>query len=233
MPKNPTIISLIPAKKNSTRIKNKNLLKIDGISLVTRAIICSLKSKYIKHTFLSSDSKKILNIAKKYGSIPIIRPKKFSNNLSLANEVISHSLNEIKKKFKNFNDIICVYLQPTSPFRNSKHVDEALRIFIKNDAKALISVEESQKSAYKSIIIKKNRISPLFKKIYLFLNNQALIKTYNPNGAIYVFRYKDFVKNQSIPTTDVMPYIMSQKDSLDIDNPFDYKIAKLISLSSK
>jgi CMP-N-acetylneuraminic acid synthetase len=65
------------------------------------------------------------------------------------------------------------------------------------------------------------------------LNNQALIKTYNPNGAIYIFRYKDFVKNQSIPIKDVMPYIMSQKDSLDIDNPFYYKIAKLISLSSK
>ena len=233
MSKNYTIISLIPAKKNSTRLKNKNLLKIDGISLVARAIICSLKSKYVAYTFLSSDSKKILNIGKKYGSIPIIRPKKFSTKKALANQVISHALKIVRKRFKDYNNIICIYLQPTSPFRNYKHVDDALKLFVNNKAKVLISVEESHKSTYKSVVVKKKRISPLFKTSYLYLNNQTLKKTYNPNGAIYIFRYKDFMKNKSIPIKNALPYIMSRKDSLDVDDSFDYKIAKLISLSDK
>jgi CMP-N-acetylneuraminic acid synthetase len=233
MIKNYTIIGLIPAKKDSTRLKNKNLLKIDDISLVARAIICSSKSRYIRYTFLSSDSKKILNIGKKYGSIPIIRPKKFAKKEVKANKVISHALQIIKKKFKDYNNIICIYLQPTSPFRNYKHVDEALKLFIKNKAKVLISVEESSKSAYKSIIIIKNRIYTIFKKLHLYSNSQSLKKTYNPNGAIYIFRYKDFVKHKSIPIKNALPYIMSRKDSLDIDDSFDYKIAKLISLSNK
>jgi CMP-N-acetylneuraminic acid synthetase len=230
MVKNYTIISLIPAKKNSTRLKNKNLLKINGVSLAERSLICSLKSKYIRHTFLSSDSKEILNIGKKYGSIPIIRPKDFAKKETTANEVISHAFKIIRRKFNNSKNIICVYLQPTSPFRSYKHVDKALRLFIKNKTKVLISVEESYKSPYKSILIKKNRIHTLFKNSYLYSNKQTLKKTYNPNGAIYIFRYKDFIKNKSIPIKNAMPYIMSKKDSLDIDDSFDYKIAKLISL---
>ena len=73
------------------------------------------------------------------------------------------------------------------------------------------------------------KIFTLFKKSYLYNNNQSFEKTYNPNGAIYIFRYKDFMKNKSIPIENALPYIMSRKDSLDIDDPFDYKIAKLIS----
>jgi CMP-N,N'-diacetyllegionaminic acid synthase len=230
MLKDCTVISLIPAKKKSTRLKNKNLLKINGISLLVRAIICSLKSKYIEHTFLSSDSEKMLSIGKKYCLTPIIRPKQFATKKSLANEVIYHAYKVIKKKIKNPNKIICVYLQPTSPFRNYKHVDTALKLFVKNKAKVLISVEESHKSIYKTIKIKKNKILTLFKKSYLYNNNQSFEKTYNPNGAIYIFRYKDFMKNKSIPIENALPYIMSRKDSLDIDDYFDYKIAKLISL---
>lgn len=225
------VISLIPAKEKSTRLINKNLLKIDGISLVNRAIISSIKSKYVDHTFLSSDSKKILNIGKKYNLNLIIRPKKFATTKSLANQVIFHALGLIKERFKEYSDIICIYLQPTSPFRNYKHVDNALRLFIKNKAKVLISVNENNKSIYKSFSIKKNKIYPLFKKEYIYLNNQSFEKTYYPNGAIYVFRYKDFIKKKSIPIENALPYIMSRKDSLDIDDFFDYKIAKSMSRS--
>jgi CMP-N-acetylneuraminic acid synthetase len=122
-------------------------------------------------------------------------------------------------------------LQPTSPFRNYNHVDNALRLFIKNKAKVLISVAENNKSIYKSVLIKKNKIFPIFKKNYIYLNNQSFDKTYHPNGAIYIFRYKDFFKKKSIPIENALPYIMSRKDSLDIDDFFDYKIAKLMSKS--
>ena len=39
------IISLIPAKKNSTRLKNKNIKKYKGQTLVSIAINSSIKSK--------------------------------------------------------------------------------------------------------------------------------------------------------------------------------------------
>ena len=53
-------IALIPARANSIRIKNKNLIKFKGVSLVERTIITAKKSKYLNNIFLNSDSKKIL-----------------------------------------------------------------------------------------------------------------------------------------------------------------------------
>ena len=52
-------IAIIPAKKNSFRIPNKNLIKIKGKSLVAKSIEDAKKSKYIKEIFVSTDSQKI------------------------------------------------------------------------------------------------------------------------------------------------------------------------------
>ena len=45
--KNLKVISIIPAKKKSKGLKNKNLLKIKRYSLTELAILASKKSKYI------------------------------------------------------------------------------------------------------------------------------------------------------------------------------------------
>jgi len=57
-------IALIPAKGQSSQIKNKNLLKLGRKTLVEIAIISSLKSRKIHQTYVSSESNKILNLAK-------------------------------------------------------------------------------------------------------------------------------------------------------------------------
>ena len=71
------------------------------------------------------------------------------------------------------------------------------------------------------------------KSIYVkcFLN---LPKTFYPNGAIYIFKLKDFIRRKrQIPISGSIPYIMSIKDSLDIDNIFDLKILKKIERNEK
>ena len=59
------IVSFIFARKGSQGIKNKNLLKFKKISLLAHSILQSRKSRYIKRTFVSTDSKKIAQEAKK------------------------------------------------------------------------------------------------------------------------------------------------------------------------
>ena len=54
------IIGFIPAKKNSKDLKNKNLKKINNLSLFEIAILAAKKSKLIDQVYISSDSEKIL-----------------------------------------------------------------------------------------------------------------------------------------------------------------------------
>ena len=63
------ILCLIPARKNSVGIKNKNLKKINNVPLVLRSIKLANKCSYFNKIVLSSDSKKILSYAKNFNKV--------------------------------------------------------------------------------------------------------------------------------------------------------------------
>ena len=66
----------MPARSGSKGLKNKNILKIKKKELIYYPIKAGLKSKYVDYVLFSSDSKKFINIAKKYkAQCPFVRPK--------------------------------------------------------------------------------------------------------------------------------------------------------------
>ena len=85
---NVNIIGLIPARKNSKVLKNKNLQKISGLTLFEIAAISSLKSKFINETYVSSDSDKILSLGKKLNIKLFRRKSKYAKSTTDANQVI-------------------------------------------------------------------------------------------------------------------------------------------------
>ena len=72
---------IIAARGNSKRLKNKNILKVNGKSLIEIVIKNAIKSKIFDKIIVSTDSKKIAKIAKKSGAIvPFLRTKKLSSD---------------------------------------------------------------------------------------------------------------------------------------------------------
>ena len=224
--KNTNIIALIPAKKNSRGLKNKNLKKLNKLSLVELAILGAKKSKLINKIYLSSDSDKILNIGTKL-NIDVIKRKKFlSTSSALANSVI---LDFIKNELKSIKeDHIIVYLQPTSPFRNNNHIDLAINCLKKNKLKSVISVMEN-KNFFKSLYKKKKTLNPFFNDNFVTNNRQNLKTVYSPNGAIYIFYASEFMKNKKLSFVKSGYYVMNRIDSIDIDDKEDYLLAKHLS----
>lgn len=214
---------LIPAKKNSRGIKNKNSIKINGKSLIERTLKESFASRIADLIYVSSDSEDILNTAKKYEAIPIKRPKKFCTNNASANSVILHFISVLPDNLIRANPWI-FYLQPTSPLRKKRHLIKACKLLKKN--KAVISVYETESNLFKGLYKKGNYLFPLVKENLLTENRQKLKKTFYPNGAIYIFKIKDFLKKKKIPIFRSVPYIMNRKDSLDIDGVSDLRILK-------
>jgi len=221
------IISFIPAKKNSQDLKNKNLKKLNNLSLVELAILGAKKSKLINEIYLSSDSEKILKIGTKLNIDAIKRQKNLSTYSASANSVI---LDFIKNKIQNNQqeDCIIVYLQPTSPFRNNIHIDQAIKHLIKKKLRSLVSVTEN-KNFFKSLYKKKTTLNPFFNDNFVTNNRQNLKKVYSPNGAIYIFYSSDFIKNKKLSFTKTGYYIMNRIDSIDIDDKEDYELANYLS----
>ena len=95
------IVSLIPARKNSKGLKNKNIINFFNKPLISYSIKASLNSKLINNTFVSTDSKRIRNISLKYkAECPFLRPLKYSGDKSTDLEVFKHFYNFYKKKYK-------------------------------------------------------------------------------------------------------------------------------------
>tara|TARA_Y100000816_G_C26031596_1_gene540032 strand:+ start:450 stop:1130 length:681 start_codon:yes stop_codon:yes gene_type:complete len=216
---------LIPARAGSKGIKNKNLKKLGQKTLVEHTFLTACKLKKIDDIILSTDSKQIIRISKKYKKIKtlFVRPKKFAADNSKMSEVALHSINFLKKINKKFKYIII--LQPTTPFRSIKELNKIINYVKKNKIKSLFSVTESWQHPSEFIQIKKGKKAKFLDK-NLDTYRQKYKNYYFISGAIYMTEIDYFLKKKRFITNESLPFIMSQETLIDIDNDFHLKVAR-------
>ncbi len=119
-------ICFIPARKGSTRLKNKNLRKINNVSLTEITINQAKKSGVFKDIILSSDSNLILDIGRKLKISCHKRNKLNSTKYSTTDSALLETIKKIKYQYDNI-----IILQVTSPLRNFKTIKNFLNFCIK------------------------------------------------------------------------------------------------------
>ena len=128
---------LILVRENSKRLKNKSFLKIKRSTLLEKTIRFSKKFYNKDQILVSTDSKKIFKIAKKFGLIcPWLRPKHLSKDSSSSYSAASHAIKWYEKKIKKIENIIL--LQCTTPYRNYSDFLNAYKLF-KKENKTVVS----------------------------------------------------------------------------------------------
>ena len=91
-------IAIIPARGGSKRLKNKNIKSFLGKPILQRTIENIKKTKIFSKIILSSDSKKIINLAKKFKvDIIINRNGYLASNEATTLEVIKDVIKKIDK----------------------------------------------------------------------------------------------------------------------------------------
>jgi len=210
---NLNILSIIPARGGSKGIPRKNIICLGKKPLIAWTIEASLKSKFITKTIVSSDDDEILNISKMYNSDILKRPYSLSTDNAPSEAVIKHVLESLSEQY----DYI-ILLQPTSPLRDFSHIDRAFKDLLKSNATALISTFETDNKILKSFVQNDDGyIKGISNDKYPFMRRQDLPKTYMSNGAIYIIKVDEFLKNNSLLTTKTISFIMDNISSLDID----------------
>ena len=121
-------IALICARAGSKGLKNKNIKNFDGKPLIAWSILLAKKIKEIDRVIVSTESKKIANIARKYGAeIPFVRPKKLSFDNSPEWKVWRHAVNFLKKQNEKIAGIMV--LSSTAPLRIVKDIQKCIKLF--------------------------------------------------------------------------------------------------------
>jgi CMP-N,N'-diacetyllegionaminic acid synthase len=223
------IIAIIPARSGSKSIKNKNLKKIKGVSLLVRAIKFAKKIKIIDKVIVTTDSRVYQKIARNNGAdCPFLRPKKYALDNSLDIEAFYHCLNWLKKKY-NYNSDICINLRPTYPVRKVKDFIFAINKIKKNrDIDSVKSICKIPFPLEKTWIITKdqylkNSLKHNSKELWNY-PRQKLPSYYVQNGNIDIVRSKVIFQKKKMSGLKIYPVI--QNHFYDIDNLKDLKLEK-------
>ena len=224
MYKGKSFLAIIPARAGSKRLPRKNILNLNGLPLISHTILAAKKSKYIDKVLVTSEDKEILDISKRSGANVIERPVELANDTATTTDVIEHVI----KNFDNYDYI--VLLQPTSPLRTEKHINEAIELLDTKKASAIASVCEMDHSPLWS-----NTLDDSLSMVG-FIDNSAYnkrsqdLKTYyRINGAIYICSTDEFLSEKCllIPN-NIYAYKMDRKISVDIDEHIDFLMCKCL-----
>jgi N-acylneuraminate cytidylyltransferase/CMP-N,N'-diacetyllegionaminic acid synthase len=220
-------LGLIPARGGSKSIPLKNIKPLLGKPLIAYTIEEALKSKYLDRIIVSTDDAQIAKISNEYGAdVPFIRPKELAQDTSPTLPVIQHALMYLKSE--GYIPDFVVLLQPTSPLRQVKHIDEAIEKILDTNADSVISLTKSEIHPYWMCKLDGDKVYPFIDTGKKSLRRQDLPIIYKLNGAIVVSKTEVILSGKSWQKQDIRAIIMDPIYSIDIDTPLDFYIAEKI-----
>ena len=217
-------ICIIPARKGSTRIKNKNIKKINNTHIISLVIKLAINSKLFNKVIVSTDCKNIAKIARKSGAlVPFLRNKKLSDNYTPMYEVLLDTIKKIKIKERY---IFCIY--PTSVMTKISDLKNAFKLIKKRKADFLCPVVKANNFFLRSFINRGNYINYLLPKYKLF-RTQDLPNIYLDSGSFYIYTRKGILSlNKKKPIPNKSIYFLLKHQFIDINYPEDLKLVKKI-----
>ena len=225
------ILAIIPARGGSKGIPLKNIIKIEKKPLLYYTVDAALKSKLVNRTIVSTDDKKISKIATFYGSEVIKRPKKLSGDKIGLEPTINHVLDFLKDKENYVPDLIII-LQNTSPLRNSYHIDDAIKLLIKNKFDSVLSG-----FSYYTFLwnyTKNDNVKSVSYDPQKRPNHQNMKEQLYENGALFVSTFNAFKKSNCRISGNIGFYKMPIELSYNIDTLEDLKdVKRMIKLLKK
>lgn len=225
------ILAIIPARGGSKGIPKKNMVTLAGKPLIQYTIDAAKNSKLITRIILTSDDEEIINYCKKQGiEVPFKRPSYLAKDDTPMIEVIIHAIRYLEEN-GNYKPDIIILLQPTSPLRTSKHIDEALEKLINSNADSIVSVMKvpHQFNPYSIMRLENGYLKPFLSYDERKNIRQLKPEFYARNGAaIYAFKYDCLITRNSIYGAKILPYFMVKEESIDIDDWVDLLFAKVI-----
>jgi CMP-N-acetylneuraminic acid synthetase len=225
------VLGLIPARGGSKSIPRKNIALLAGRPLLAYTCEAALGSRSLTRTVLSTDDEEIAQVGRECGvEVPFSRPTHLASDDAPSILVARHAVDWLAKHQNWITDII-VLLQPTSPLRQTHHIDEALRLMEQTGADTVVSVVPvpHRFSPYSLMKIEEGCLKDFWQDPLPFdrFRRQDLPMLFARNGpAVLASLARVIIYSNSFYGERVAPYEMSEQDSLDIDTSCDLELAE-------
>lgn len=213
-------ITIIPARRGSKRLPNKNNLLFGGIPLIAHSILLAQKNKdIIDEVYVSTNDETIKKIALQYGVKVIDRPEHLSGEFEPALTALQHALEVIGDS--TVENVIL--LQPTNPLRPENLLREAFERYQMSDSDSLFTVTRNHQKLGK---ITSNCFEPY--NYTIGQRSQDLEPLYFENGLLYISKSK-LIREGKIISENSIPYVVNHIfASIDIDTQDDFDYAEYL-----
>lgn len=218
--KNLNSIIIIPARKGSKGLPNKNIKQLNGKPLISYSIEYAQKIKKSSDIIcVSSDDERVEKIVKKYPMVEfLIRPKILAKDNTSMESVLKHLIYKYEEENLFFDSIIL--LQPTSPIR--KIIDfKLISKKFNNKVDMVVSVKKANENPYYSLF-EENKDGYLFKsKSSKITRRQDAPDVYCLNGSFFMINVNSLKKESIFNFSKILKVEMPIERSIDIDTKYD------------
>lgn len=217
---------VIPARGGSKRLPGKNLMKIGEHSLIGYAIEGVKYLEPIAEICVTTDDQGIADEALWYGPyVHFMRPDSLASDEAKTFDVVRHAIQWFREQGSEFDAV--VLLQPTSPLRTQQHIQEAIQLFEKHDAQAVVSVcRLDHPVEWCAQLGSKGSMEFFGQNLGAQKYSQDLAATFRLNGAIYVYNIEKLLDHDGFfYNKKTIAYEMDIPSSIDVDTHEDFMLA--------
>lgn len=221
-------LAIIPARSGSKGLPGKNIKPLLGKPLIAYSIEAAIESQCFDTVHLSTDSEHYAEIGRKFGAdVPFLRSEYTSSDKASTWDAVIEVIENYRVIGKEFDTV--TVLQPTSPLREAKDIQEGYDIYYVNSAKSVIGVCECNHSPLLCNTLPLDRCMNGFISQSTSYRRQDMSPYYRINGALYIVDIKTLLKNRTILyNQNCFAYIMPNNRSVDIDSQYDFYVAESI-----
>lgn len=211
---------------------DKNVRLLNGKPLIAYTIEAAVHSKQVNRIVVSTDSERIGETARKFGAeVPFNRPRAISQSGSTEMQFLEHALGWFAEN-EDYEPDLIVLLYPTSPFRKPASIDAAVEKMLQHpEADSLRSVKLCSEHPCKMWKIEGDYLKPFVEtddpNVHTF-SYHLLPTTYIQNASIYITRPGTIRNKGSYIGDTVIPFVMDEAESVDINTPLDFQLAEMI-----
>lgn len=220
-------LAVIPARSGSKGIIDKNIKDLNGKPLMAYTIEAAQDSNIFSCIHVSTDSNLYADIAKNFGAdVPFLRSPVLSTDAAETMDTARFVVNEYINYGRQFETV--TILQPTSPLRTSEDIIHAFKLFRENHAESVVSVCETEYSPLLCNTLPDNFSLNNFIDRKRARRRQEQQQYYRINGAIYIQTTELLMRDRNIYGEKSYAYVMNKMKSIDIDDEFDFFLAKML-----
>lgn len=219
------ISAIIPLKKNSVRVPNKNFKKFGDTTLTNLKINNLLKVNNLDNIIVNSDSEEVIEwVKKEYGSNKItyiLREPYFASSKCSGSEFFQNIA-------ENANTDILIYSPVTSPFLSPKTLELAIDKYLNLDDKhdSVLSVFDLKHHMWMNK-------EPLNYNPYYSPNSQDLPTVYSVTYGFGIISRQLMINRRNIMGEKPYFYELNELESVDIDTNLDFEFAEFLYNKNK